>query len=1072
MSHFGVIFRIRGILSQRVHQKEIAMGATGFMRYSGGALFGLGILAAALVPRPSAANSADQVVLQCGPAGGGDNISHGFYVPAFTADRLQRVVLRLDGSVDGDYTFALTARKGTFDGALIGVATAQATMTVPVPQDVSFEFHAAPVDRGSTVTFQIAIVSGPPLGNAHMDIGPCGLGDAGCTLCGGQIIETENATPPLSTFRRNSLYATIYAPPCEISCSADAPQRAPFGSVVTFTAQTQSQDCTGGWTLEWKFGDGTPLGYGSPVDHAYAAPGVYTWNFTASLGGAVCSKVGVVRVGSELFASPSGSGAECSQAVPCTLPGALSKAQDGDTVILAGGTYTSAESEVARIEKSIALIGGWDGAPTGPPSIDPENPQSILDGEDARRAVWIKAGSFPFLQRLAIRRGMHPDDGGGIYADSAGLSLDGVSVTDCRVNHQGPTNSHGGGVYMYDGNLYVTACLFKGNWGSCTGCLNSQGGGIYVKDAGRVEIASSTFENNGAWTGGAAFIEGSGFEVTDSIFVYNGNGAPAATAYGSALFIQNGSGTVRWSDFAYNHAGDRGILNVENSTAEVLECSITRNSAQAEPGLYAPGSHLRVVNCIIADNAPFYDDISALWVNSDSTLLHNTVVRNVGSNGGTGVWVGGGTITLRDNIIAGHTTGLRTYDTAVVSSDYTLWGAGIWGNTADVAGGGVVTRTADLFGDPMFVDPTTGNYHIAVGSAAQDAGVNAGIFQDFYGDARPMGSGFDVGADEIQVGVPLQVYSSLNVSTGAAPLEVAFSGGYTGGAPMYTFDWDFGDGTAHSAEQAPHHTYTAPGTYQPTFTVRDGFGSTATAPLHTVTVVEPCTLDCAATVAAETGVDIQESFEATASPSNCTELPAFVWDFGDGADLSHSASASHTYTWPGTYTWTLTVTLGDLTCVKTGSIAVCSFDTAPTANPPAGPAPLPIQFRANPTPSACQGTPEFLWSFGDGSTSVEQDPSHTFGVPGTYLWSLHAVHHFAHGDLIADHGGSIVVSPSVPGDCNGDGTVSIGEVQKAINMFLGIEPVGCGADCNGDGSVSIGEVQKVVNAFLGLPSSC
>lgn len=59
-----------------------------------------------------------------------------------------------------------------------------------------------------------------------------------------------------------------------------------------------------------------------------------------------------------------------------------------------------------------------------------------------------------------------------------------------------------------------------------------------------------------------------------------------------------------------------------------------------------------------------------------------------------------------------------------------------------------------------------------------------------------------------------------------------------------------------------------------------------------------------------------------------------------------------------------------------------------------------------------------------------------------------------------------------PGDCDGDGEVSIGEVQKAVNMFLGLEPPACGADCNGDGSVSIGEVQKVINAFLGLAVGC
>jgi hypothetical protein len=63
-------------------------------------------------------------------------------------------------------------------------------------------------------------------------------------------------------------------------------------------------------------------------------------------------------------------------------------------------------------------------------------------------------------------------------------------------------------------------------------------------------------------------------------------------------------------------------------------------------------------------------------------------------------------------------------------------------------------------------------------------------------------------------------------------------------------------------------------------------------------------------------------------------------------------------------------------------------------------------------------------------------------------------------------------NPGIPGDCDGDGSVSIGEVQKAINMFLGTLAPGCGVDCNGDGTVSIGEVQKVINGFLGVASSC
>ena len=52
------------------------------------------------------------------------------------------------------------------------------------------------------------------------------------------------------------------------------------------------------------------------------------------------------------------------------------------------------------------------------------------------------------------------------------------------------------------------------------------------------------------------------------------------------------------------------------------------------------------------------------------------------------------------------------------------------------------------------------------------------------------------------------------------------------------------------------------------------------------------------------------------------------------------------------------------------------------------------------------------------------------------------------------------------GDCNGDGTVSIAEVQSAINMYLKIIPVEECVDVNDNGKVSIGEVQKVINNHL------
>jgi hypothetical protein len=46
------------------------------------------------------------------------------------------------------------------------------------------------------------------------------------------------------------------------------------------------------------------------------------------------------------------------------------------------------------------------------------------------------------------------------------------------------------------------------------------------------------------------------------------------------------------------------------------------------------------------------------------------------------------------------------------------------------------------------VDPAGGDYHIGPDSAAIDRGIDAGITCDIDGDHRPVGSRYDLGADE------------------------------------------------------------------------------------------------------------------------------------------------------------------------------------------------------------------------------------------------------------------------------------------------------------------------------------
>lgn len=80
---------------------------------------------------------------------------------------------------------------------------------------------------------------------------------------------------------------------------------------------------------------------------------------------------------------------------------------------------------------------------------------------------------------------------------------------------------------------------------------------------------------------------------------------------------------------------------------------------------------------------------------------------------------------------------------------------------------------------------------------------------------------------ELILNQPPTATASSNLTSGEAPLSVAFNGsGSDSDGSIVSYVWEFGDGST-STEQSPSHTYNTAGTYTAKLTVTDDIGDTA-----------------------------------------------------------------------------------------------------------------------------------------------------------------------------------------------------------------------------------------------------
>jgi thermitase len=238
-------------------------------------------------------------------------------------------------------------------------------------------------------------------------------------------------------------------------------------------------------------------------------------------------------------------------------------------------------------------------------------------------------------------------------------------------------------------------------------------------------------------------------------------------------------------------------------------------------------------------------------------------------------------------------------------------------------------------------------------------------------------------------GVPEANFSATPLE-GKAPLTVVFTDLSVSDDGISSWFWSFGDG-ASSTQRNPTHTYSKAGSYTVSLTVRDPDGDSHTKTRASYIVVSDTSAEADFSAAPVSGDEpLKVSFTDLSTSGD--SISSWLWDFGDGVTSSEQNPA-HTYIQDGLYTVSLTITGVDgssHTKIKANCITV--RDTSPEADFAAVPSshePLAVAFTD--LSASYDGIASWVWDFGDGMTSTNQNPQHAYSRSGTYDVTLEVV---------------------------------------------------------------------------------
>ncbi len=250
----------------------------------------------------------------------------------------------------------------------------------------------------------------------------------------------------------------------------------------------------------------------------------------------------------------------------------------------------------------------------------------------------------------------------------------------------------------------------------------------------------------------------SGIDRFEVRYNYVHHGSPTQTTGGEGIDTKDGCSNGKvYGNCVYRTYNKLGIYvdawDEDSSNIEVFD-NIVHDCFEGFAVASEAGGELE--NIKFYNNLAYNNDTWGIMVNAwhdDSVLKHGKVINNTFYDNGGGIYIGDEIfedLVVRNNICSRNEQAqLRDASEqkhrnqqSQIQVDYNLID-GFRGSWREIYG------DRPVVGDPRFVNPSLGDFHLKPNSPAIDKGlpIDAPSY-DFEGDPRPAGSGYDIGIDE------------------------------------------------------------------------------------------------------------------------------------------------------------------------------------------------------------------------------------------------------------------------------------------------------------------------------------